>query len=98
MSIFSKKVFEAVKKIPCGRVATYKNIAQVIGCFKAFRAVGNALNKNHSSKIPCHRVVCSDGRVGGYIYGAIRKIKILREEKIKIAKGRVDQRFIIKHF
>lgn len=98
MTDFSKKVYDAVKKISRGRVATYKIIAQVIGCPRAVRAVGNALNKNNSLTVPCHRVVRADGSVGDYVYGVGRKIAILQAEKIKITKGKVDKRLMIKSF
>ena len=73
-----------MKRIPKGQVRTYKEVAQAIGRPKAFRAVGNALNQNPDLKtIPCHRVVRSDGKVGGYRYGTKRKQKLLREEGVK---------------
>jgi O-6-methylguanine DNA methyltransferase len=80
---FQQKVYNEVKKIPKGEVRTYKEIAQAIGNPRAFRAVGNALNKNPDIKtIPCHRVVRSDGTTGGYRYGTSRKQKLLREEGV----------------
>jgi O-6-methylguanine DNA methyltransferase len=64
-------------------VRTYKQIAEAIGNPYAFRAVGNALNKNPDLKtIPCHRVVRSDGSIGGYRYGSKRKQKLLRAEGV----------------
>jgi len=74
-------VYEAVKRIPRGEVRTYKQIAQAIGCPKAYRAVGNALNKNPDLKtIPCHRVVRSDGKIGGYRFGSSKKKTLLLRE------------------
>ncbi len=81
-TLFQKKVYEAVKRIPKGRVLTYKEVAKEIGRPKSFRAVGNVLNKNYNSKIPCHRVIRSDGRIGGYNRGAEQKIKLLKKEKV----------------
>jgi len=78
---FQEKVFNIVKKIPKGEVLTYKKVAQLAGRPKAYRAVGNILNKNYDPKIPCHRVVRSDGSPGGYNRGAGAKIKILKSEK-----------------
>ena len=75
-----EKVLAVVAKIPKGKVLTYKEVAHRAGKPKAYRAVGNILNKNHNPKIPCHRVVRSDGKPGGYNRGATAKIKILREE------------------
>ncbi|HCM36593.1 MAG TPA: 6-O-methylguanine DNA methyltransferase [Candidatus Wildermuthbacteria bacterium] len=78
---FEQKVYEAVKSIPRGETRTYKQIAQAIGRPNAFRAVGTALGKNPDlKKIPCHRVVRSDGKVGGYRFGEKRKRKLLLGE------------------
>lgn len=79
-STFQAKVYAAVKKIPKGQTMTYKQIAKLIGKPLAYRAVGNALNKNRSSEVPCHRVVRSDGKPGGFYWGAKEKIKILKAE------------------
>lgn len=59
---------------------TYKEVAQLAGKPKAYRAVGNILNKNHDPGIPCHRVVRSDGKIGGYNRGAEKKKEILNKE------------------
>ena len=77
---FKQKVYEIVKKIPKGKVLSYKKVAELAGRPKAWRAVGNLLNKNTDPKIPCHRVIRSDGRVGGYNRGRKRKIKLLKAE------------------
>lgn len=78
---FEEKVFSVVKKIPKGGVLTYKEVAEKVGSPRAFRAVGNILNKNYNSDIPCHRVIKSDGTVGGYNRGTNQKIEKLRKEK-----------------
>ena len=80
VSDFSKKVYGVVKKIPKGKVLTYKEVAKKAGRPKASRAVGNILNKNHDASIPCHRVIRSDGKLGGYNKGVEAKRKILRSE------------------
>ncbi len=80
MSNFSQKVFDIVKKIPKGEVLTYKEVAKLIGNKKASRAVGNALHKNYDKNIPCHRVIRSDGKYGGYNRGNLKKIEILKKE------------------
>ena len=80
MKTFTEKVYEVVKKIPKGKVLTYKEVAKMAGNIKASRAVGNILHKNHSPKIPCHRVIRSDGKFGGYNKGLNMKIKILKQE------------------
>jgi len=81
---FQQKVYDIVKKIPKGKVLTYKQVAQKIGNSKAYRAVGNALNKNRHKDVPCHRVIKSDGSVGGYAKGTAQKKKILQKEGVKI--------------
>ena len=84
---FQIKVWKYLKTIPRGKVITYKQLAKAINMPKAARAVANACAKNpHAPKIPCHRVIRSDGGLGGYSGpGGIRKkIKLLRSEKVKI--------------
>ena len=83
---FSDKVYDIVRKVPRGRVTTYGEVARAIGT-EAYRAVGNALNR--AEGIPCHRVVRSDGSVGGYAHGTKRKTEILRSEGVKIVDGKV---------
>ncbi len=80
MISFAEKVYRVVAKIPKGKVLTYKQVAAKAGSPRAFRAVGNILNKNYNPGIPCHRVVRSDGRTGGYNRGAKQKEEILRAE------------------
>lgn len=80
MSSFTEKVYQIVKKIPSGKVLTYKQVAKYTGNEHASRAVGNILHKNHNPKIPCHRVIRSDGKIGGYNKGGKEKIKILKKE------------------
>jgi len=79
-SVFASKVLAATRKIPRGKTATYKEIAKLAGNPRAYRAVGNILNKNYDSKIPCHRVVRSDGKSGGYNRGAKKKLALLKKE------------------
>lgn len=67
---FSKKVLKIVSKIPKGKTLTYKKVAELSGNDKAYRAVGNILNKNYNLKIPC-----------GYNRGYKNKIKLLKAEK-----------------
>jgi O-6-methylguanine DNA methyltransferase len=77
---FTEKVFEYVKTIPKGKTRTYKEVAFSIGHPNSARAVGNALNKNYDPSIPCHRVVRSNGKTGGYNRGADQKIALLKRE------------------
>ncbi|MBI4085240.1 MAG: MGMT family protein [Candidatus Liptonbacteria bacterium] len=81
MTSFATKVLAAVRKIRRGRTATYKEIAQLAGNPRAYRAVGNILNKNRDPKVPCHRVIRSDLNPGGYNRGVDKKVKLLKKEK-----------------
>jgi len=89
MSKFREKVYQIVAKIPKGKTMTYKQVAEVAGFPKAWRAVGNALNKNRNPQVPCHRVIKSDGRVGGYRGGTKRKIMRLKAEDVKIKESKL---------
>ena len=78
---FEKKVYLAVSRIPKGRVRSYKWVAEKIGHPRAYRAVGNALNKNpYIGIVPCHRVIKSDGSIGGFAKGVARKKTLLKAE------------------
>lgn len=79
--MFKDKVFAVVSKIPKGKTLTYKQVAKLAGSPNAYRAVGNIISKNYNPKIPCHRVVRSDGGMGGYNRGVGNKIKLLKKEK-----------------
>jgi len=81
---FSKRVYAAVKEIPKGQKMTYKEVAKAAGLPRAWRAVGNILNKNKNPLIPCHRVIRSDGKVGGYREDKKKKIILLKKEGIKL--------------
>ncbi len=93
---FNQKVWELTKKIPRGKVATYKIIGMKLGT-RAYRAVGNALRCNPDAPIvPCHRVVASDGSIGGFMGTTDsnsteikKKIKMLRKEGIKIKGDKI---------
>ena len=90
MQELQTRVLRLVSKIPRGRVTTYKEIARALGKPLAYRAVANALAKNPDRRLPCHRVIRSSGEVGGYKFGAKRKVKMLTGEGIEIKDGRVD--------
>jgi len=82
-TVFQKKVWLELSKIPKGETRTYKEIAIAIGRPLAVRAVANACGKNpHPIKIPCHRVIRSDGKLGGYSApgGTAAKRRLLKEE------------------
>jgi O-6-methylguanine DNA methyltransferase len=80
MDKFKEKVLKVVKGIKRGRTMTYKEVAFKAGNPKAYRAVGNILSKNFNPQIPCHRVIRSDGKIGGYNRGVKNKEKLLKDE------------------
>lgn len=88
---FSEKCYALLKTVPKGKVTTYKDVATSLGT-KAYRAVGSAMNKNphDTNKYPCHRVINSDGQVGGYAHGTEEKIKKLLSEGIIIDNNKID--------
>ena len=84
---FQLKVWKYLKTIPKGKVKTYKQVAEAINKPKSARAVANACAKNpYAPKIPCHRVIRSDGRLGGYSGrgGIKKKVSLLWSEKVQI--------------
>ena len=95
---FQERVYSILKKVPKGKVTTYKDISKVLGK-KSYRAVGNALNKNpYSPQVPCHRVIKSNGEIGGFAFGTKKKIEMLKKEGIRIEKGKIDlEKFSFQH-
>ena len=91
---FQKAVYELCSRIPRGKVTTYKEIAHALNS-RAYRAVGQALRANpYAPQVPCHRVVASDGSIGGFggeISGKniAKKIKLLQREGVKIRDNRI---------
>lgn len=77
---FSQRVLRAVRAIPRGRTRTYAEVSRMAGSPRAYRAVGNILKRNFDPAIPCHRVIRSDGRLGGYNRGAEKKAALLASE------------------
>jgi len=87
---FEKEVLVATFRIPCGKVSTYKRIAEKVGRPHAYRAVANALHKNPLHPVvPCHRVVRSDGRFGGEKKRAESRRKLVKKEGVPIGNDRV---------
>ncbi len=80
MMTFTEKVLTTVRKIPKGKVLTYKQVAEKAGNANASRAVGSILKKNYNPDIPCHRVIRSGGLTGEYNRGREKKIALLRKE------------------
>jgi len=81
MKTFADKVRDVVKKIPKGKLMTYKEVAAKAGNPRAARAVGAVMRTNYDESIPCHRVVRSDGSLGNYNRGGtLKKQSILKAE------------------
>ena len=93
---FNKKIWELTKKVPKGKVTTYKILAEAVGT-KAYRAVGNVMNKNPygilnckgKNMVPCHRVVASNGHLHGFAHGLKKKKELLEKEGIKIKENKI---------
>lgn len=90
MKSFNERCYLVLKKVPRGRVTTYREIAKALKS-KAYRAVGNAMKNNpYAPGVPCHRVINSDGSIGGFAGGTKKKIQLLKKEGIEIKKGKID--------
>ncbi len=91
---FEARVYAAVRRVPAGRVTTYAALAAAVGC-RSPRAVGQALRRNpFAPEVPCHRVIRSDGRPGGYGGAtggarAARKRALLAAEGVRFVRGRL---------
>jgi methylated-DNA-[protein]-cysteine S-methyltransferase len=88
---FNQKVWALTARIPQGKVVTYGDIAKKLRT-KAYRAVGNALNRNpYAPKVPCHRVVGSNGALTGFAHGTDMKKRMLQKEGVRfVSESRVD--------
>jgi O-6-methylguanine DNA methyltransferase len=87
-SIKDSEVYDLLLKIPEGKVSTYGDLAKSLGNPQASRTVGRILGRNPNPiKVPCHRIVMSDGKLGGYMYGNYRKRELLESEGISFANG-----------
>ena len=87
---FTERCYAILRKVPKGRVTTYQELAHALNC-KAYRAVGNDMNKNpYAPQVPCHRVINSDGRLGGFASGVKNKIEMLKKEGVEIVNGKID--------
>jgi len=85
-----KKIYKKLLEVPEGKITTYGELAKAVGIKNGQRAVGRMMNKNpYPVIIPCHRVVKSDGKVGGYAYGQQVKINMLSKEGIKIKEDKI---------
>lgn len=91
MTEFQSRVLRLVSTVPRGKVTTYKELARALGRPRAYRAVANVLAKNpRPIKIPCHRVVKSNGEVGGYKSGTRKKSILLSKEGIEVRGKRIE--------
>jgi len=88
---FADKVYGLCKKVPKGKVTTYKEIGNALGGKgMIYRAVGAALNRNpYAPRVPCHRVVSADGSIGGFAHGSRKKIQMLKKESVKVKSGKI---------
>lgn len=85
-----KKIYKKLLEVPKGKITTYGELAKAVGLKNGQRAVGKIMNKNpYPVIIPCHRVVKSDGKVGGYAYGEEIKSDMLAREGIVIKNGKI---------
>ena len=95
-SNFNNEVYNLLKKVPKGKVTTYKILAEAAGT-KAYRAVGRAMNKNPygilncrgKNMVPCHRVVASSGHLHGFAHGLKKKKELLEKEGIKVKDNKI---------
>ena len=88
---FNERCYELLKKIPKGKVTTYSEMARALNKNRAWRAVGNAMARNEQLiKIPCHRVIRSNGDIGSYALGRNRKSELLIKEGVAVINGRVE--------
>lgn len=88
---FQERCYALLRQVPAGKVTTYKALAEALNS-RAWRAVGSAMARNphpHPGITPCHRVVLSDGRLGGFLFGPKKKSQLLQSEGVEIVDGRV---------
>ncbi len=84
------KVYEKLLQVPKGKVTTYSELAKAVGLKNGQRAIGRIMNKNPFPVIvPCHRVILSSGKIGGYAWGEKIKTNMLSKEGVKIKKGKI---------
>lgn len=91
LSPFARRVIAAVRRIPCGRVATYGDIAAAGGRPRAHRAVGTLLRTLHDPSVPAHRVIAAGGRLGGFGGQPDLKAQRLRSEGLVVTRSRIRE-------
>ena len=85
-----QKIYKKLLEVPKGQITTYGELAKAVGLKNGQRTVGKIMNKNpYPVIIPCHRVVMSTGKIGGYAYGENIKTKLLNDEGIQIKNGKI---------
>ena len=85
-----QKIYKKLLEVPKGQITTYGELAKAVGLKNGQRIVGKIMNKNpYPVIVPCHRVVMSTGKIGGYAYGEHIKIKLLNDEGIQIKNGKI---------
>jgi len=86
-----KKVYKKLSEVPKGKITTYGELSKAVGLKNGQRVIGQIMKKNQFPVIiPCHRVVKSDGKIGGYAYGNQVKSKMLTLEGIQIHDGKIQ--------
>lgn len=87
---FEQQCYQALKTVPSGRVISYQGLATMVGRPNAYRAVGNAMNKNpFAPQVPCHRVVSANGELGGFADAIRVKIERLRAEGVVVKNNKI---------
>jgi methylated-DNA-[protein]-cysteine S-methyltransferase len=90
LATFNERCYARLCKVPKGQVTTYNDLARAIGSH-AYRAVGQAMNKNpYAPDVPCHRVVAAQGKIGGFASGTKAKILLLKKEGVYVKKGKIE--------
>ena len=90
-TIKNEDVYDLLRKIPAGKVTTYGDLAKALGNPSASRIIGSIIGKNPNPiQVPCHRVVMSDGKLGGYAYGTAKKKELLEKEGLSFTNGIVS--------
>jgi len=85
-----QRVYKKLLDVPKGQITTYGELAKAVGLKNGQRVIGKIMNNNpYPVLVPCHRVVMSTGKIGGYAYGEHIKIKMLNDEGIKIKNGKI---------
>jgi methylated-DNA-[protein]-cysteine S-methyltransferase len=85
-----QKIYKKLLEVPKGQITTYGELAKAVGLKNGQRIIGKIMNKNpYPVIVPCHRVVMSTGKIGGYAYGEHVKIKLLNDEGIQIKNDKI---------